>query len=52
VKYLKESETQIEETSASMENLQIAVADFKTPPVVKETVVNEALPDFEPEFYT
>jgi hypothetical protein len=53
VKNLKESETQIAQMAISMENLQLAVADFKTPQTaVKENPVTELITDFEPEFYT
>jgi len=52
-KNLKESEMQIAQMAVSMENLQIAVADFKTPQVVVKEIpaVKELITDFEPEFH-
>lgn len=54
VKTLKDSETHLAQMTASMENLQFAVAEFKTPQfAVKENpAVKELITDFEPEFYT
>jgi len=54
VKNLKESETQIAQMAVSMENLQLAVADFKTPQieVKKNLAVAELVTDFEPKFHT
>ncbi len=45
---LKESETQLAQIGVSMENLQLAVADFKTPQVVvkKHSSLNEFATDF------
>lgn len=54
VKDLKESETQLSQMSVSMESLQLAVADFKTPQAaVKENpAAQELITDLAPEFYT
>lgn len=54
VKNLKESETQIAQIAVSMENLQLAVADFKTPQaaVSENPSATEPVNDFEPELHT
>ena len=53
VKNLKASESEIAQMLISMENLQFAVTDFKTPALItaENPAVNEVLTEFEPEFY-
>lgn len=52
VKNLKESETKIAQMTLVMENLQFAVADFKTPSnTVGNNPVNELTPDYKPEIH-
>jgi methyl-accepting chemotaxis protein len=54
VKNLKESETQISQVAISMENLQLAVADYKTPQTAAKPIpaANELISDLKTEFYT